>query len=506
MRKKIILISKGSFQMNKKKLSKIITLILTSIVIINAQTVPNILFSKIYNKILFVDIAKASSGNFAVLGDTIINFYNGKYALYISIMGMDTSGDKTWQKKYGIQGNDCDGEKILALQCGGYLVTGWYAKNYSGSPFAVDSPSYVHTWILRLNDMGDTLWTFKFIGKDSSTIHPFSSVATNDGGFLVVGSAPVKDTGEFPKKVFILKLDASGHMVFNKTYAAGPNCDDIASAVVALDDGGFMVAAHSWKPNYVTPYNYVLAYDDVWMLRLNANGDTLWTRRIAEKHYEMIPQSIKKTNDNGFIVTGYYQNYPMNYDPPLDTMWVIKMNTNGDKEWEKSYCTGKSTIGKSIELTADNGFMACGEIDTGIANSEEVKLTKSLWMLRLNSQGDTLWSRIYCDSAKSWLCGYAIIRGEQNEYIVVGQDASNGLVLKFNDPINANIISKYSYLNNNAFAFANNTSQITNFNLLGRRIPSSGKDISINYSFLSNGWIIQKNIKTGNVRNICFVK
>src|SRR4030042_1942682 len=72
---------------------------------------------------------------------------------------------------------------------------------------------------------------------------------------------------------------------------------------------------------------------DVSILKLDANGNVVWQKTYGRSNYDMA-YSIQQTSDNGYIVAGktwhsgeYYNN----------DVWVLKLGADGDIEWQKEY-------------------------------------------------------------------------------------------------------------------------------------------------------------------------
>lgn len=120
---------------------------------------------------------------------------------------------------------------------------------------------------------------------------------TLDGGYIVVGSRQLTSPPDLD--MVIIKTDPSGIEEWRKIYGGASH--DVATDVQVLPDGGYIVTGVGRKPSTL--------HSDVWVLRLDANGDTLWTkfigaeligtRWINESSYQ-----IRCTADGGYIIAG----------------------------------------------------------------------------------------------------------------------------------------------------------------------------------------------------------
>jgi len=120
---------------------------------------------------------------------------------------------------------------------------------------------------------------------------------TLDGGYIIAGYE--KDPDHVDLNMLIIKTDSYGMMEWHKIY--GGDSHDVATYVYTLPGGGYIVTGVGRKPGAL--------HNDVWVLRLDANGDTLWTKFIGAELIgtEWINESsyqIRPTSDGGYIIAG----------------------------------------------------------------------------------------------------------------------------------------------------------------------------------------------------------
>ncbi|NOX48032.1 MAG: T9SS type A sorting domain-containing protein [Chlorobi bacterium] len=161
---------------------------------------------------------------------------------------------------------------------------------------------------------------------------------------------------------------------WKKTFG-GLNDDEGYSVHQTFDGGyiitGFISPANSWN-------------SDVWLIRTDNNGDTLWTNTFGGPNNDT-GIDVKQTTDNGFIITGNTSSYG---EGGFD-VWLIKTNANGDSLWSNTFGGAYNEFGNSVIQTADNGYVVIGSTDSyGSGNSD-------FWMIKTNSAGDSLWSKTY---------------------------------------------------------------------------------------------------------------
>ncbi|MBN2235979.1 MAG: T9SS type A sorting domain-containing protein [Bacteroidales bacterium] len=104
---------------------------------------------------------------------------------------------------------------------------------------------------------------------------------------------------------------------------------------------------------------------------------------------------MQQTSDGGFILIGDTPSNDgdviYNYGYHTSAIWILKTNTVGDTLWTKVYGGSSYDEGKSIQQTKDGGYLAIGR-----AYSTDYDLTgrdpeKGNWVLKLDPNGDKEW-------------------------------------------------------------------------------------------------------------------
>jgi hypothetical protein len=185
----------------------------------------------------------------------------------------------------------------------------------------------------------------------------------------------------------------------------GGSSDDRALPVQQTADGGYIVAgvaqsfgAGSW---------------DFYLVKTNSLGDTLWTRTYGGSGSD-VAYSVQQTTDGGYIVAGY----TYSFGAGGGDFYLVKTNSLGDTLWTRTYGGSNSDQAQSVQQTADGGYIVAGYTSSFGAGLTDFYLVKT------NSQGDTLWTRTYGGS--SYERGYSVQQTADGGYIVAGITSSFG--------------------------------------------------------------------------------
>ena len=285
------------------------------------------LWTKIYSQInndMGNSVQQTTDGGYIITGWT--NSYSNNYD--ILLIKTDDNGNLIWTKTYG--GNYGDvGRSVQQTSDEGYIITG-----------TTHSSSYnTDISLIKTNSYGDTLWTKTY--GNSNNDEGYSVQQTTDEGYIITGQTTSSD-GDMD--LLLVKTDELGDTIWSKTY--GGYGDDIGYSVQQTTDGGYIVTG--FLENYYTEHT------DVYLLKTDNNGDTLWTKTY-DKNWDDLGHSVEQTTDGGYIVVGYVQHVNHYYD-----IYLVKTNNTGDTLWTKVLGTGSYNYAYSVQQTSDNGYIITG--------------------------------------------------------------------------------------------------------------------------------------------------
>lgn len=290
---------------------------------------------------------------------------------------------------YGGSGNEW-AYSIQQTMDGGYAISG------PSSSFGAGGYDY---WIAKLDDSGSVMWQ-KTYGGSSDDI-PNSMQQTTDGGYILAGRTQSFGTGGFD--LWVLKLDASGNRVWQRTFGGSGNFD-AAYSVLQAPDGGYLLSG-------VTDSFGAGSYD-FWVIKVDSSGNGVWQKTLGGSAYDCAYASCL-TSDGGFVVAGGGTVGAGMYD-----VWVIKWDSSGSIVWQKAYGGTKDDIAFAVQETAEGGFIVAGRTDSYGAGGTD------FWVLKLDASGNRVWQKTYGGSALDW--AFAVTQTGDGGYVVAGRTDSFG--------------------------------------------------------------------------------
>lgn len=213
------------------------------------------------------------------------------------------TGTPLWTSTLGGSGIDWAYD-VLALSDGGCVVV---AETYN---FGVGAPPYSNAWLVRYDAAGDTLWT-KTYGDSAAYDRANAIIATVDGGFAIVGYR--ESAGD--QDVLLLKTDASGVLEWSRTY--GGSGDDGGLDLVSPCDDGYFIGGYT--------QSYGAGGNDVYLLRTDATGDTVWTAVYGGTNSDLcyaVAEGCSPFYHDGYYAAGATQS---GSSGPQDA-WLIRVD------------------------------------------------------------------------------------------------------------------------------------------------------------------------------------
>jgi hypothetical protein len=185
-------------------------------------------------------------------------------------------------------------------------------------------------------------WNRTFGGKDEDEVD--SIIQTKDGNFMVAGTTSSKGAGDYD--AWIIKLDKNGNKIWDKTFGGIYNAE--ANSIIQTRDGGYAVAGETSPES--------ARYSDAWVIKLDKNGNKIWDKTFGGEDWDEA-ESIIQTRDGGYAVAGDTKSKG---NGKRDA-WIIKMDKNGNKIWDKTFGGKDYDLANSIIQTRDGGYAVAGQ-------------------------------------------------------------------------------------------------------------------------------------------------
>jgi len=300
-----------------------------------------------------------------------------------------TPPEETWNKTFG----GYSAERALSAQQtsdGGYILAGDTRSYGAGeSDF----------WLVKTDLEGNKEWDATFGGTGLEWAH--SVQQTSDGGYILAGYTSSYGAGE--SDFWLVKTDSNGNKEWDRTY--GGTKSDSARSVQQTSDGGYILAGDTMS--------YGAGSNDVWIVKTDSGGNMEWDRIFGGTDSEWV-RSVQQTSDNGYILAGVTGSYGADgYN-----FWLVKTDSEGNKGWDRTFGGNSDDLAESVRQTSDGGYILAGvTMSYGTGRFD-------FWLVKTDSDGDKEWDRTFGGTDTEW--ALSVQQTSDDGYILTGVTGSYG--------------------------------------------------------------------------------
>jgi hypothetical protein len=291
----------------------------------------------------------------------------------------------SWNVTYGGTGSD-GGYEVIESIGGGYLVAG-YSNSFSSGDLDV--------YVVNLDGDGNLIWE-KTCGREGDDVA--SSIVMDESGDILVAGYMESEWAE--RDAYLIKMDSRGNILWQSVY--GGYDYDGAEDIIPAGNGDFILVGYS---DSFGEEEY-----DVWVLRIDGNGDLLWNRTFGGWNIDM-GRAVAATADGGFIVVGDSSSFSED-----DTdIYVLKVDGSGELVWDMTYGIYGSEIASDIIALEGGNYLIS-------ATRSLERRGGDICLLRINGNGELLWNISLEDEQEDTVNSVAVLEG--GGFVLVGQSFS----------------------------------------------------------------------------------
>jgi hypothetical protein len=386
-------------------------------------------------------IVRADDGGYVVFGSTksndgdIVDKTDTNSDFWA--LKLTADGEKVWSKTYG-GSNDEEGNSIQKTNDGGYILSG-YSRSSDGD--VGGNEGFQDFWIVKIDGSGTLQWEqhYGFAGGEQC----FTAFPTSDGGYFASGLLDVtgsngqgNDDGRNPEhgvgEFWGIKMDSEGEKQWRR-YFGGTNNDRSYDAL-ETDDGGFLLVGASESDDFdITDSR---GSYDFWVVRVNADGDKLWTKSFGGSEID-VAYAVTKSADGNYILVGDTRSTDQDVSNPLGNadLWVVKFSdNNGAMIWEKTYGGTEFESAKSINPMANGNYLISGATRSSNGDVTNNNGQNDAWVIIIDEDGELQFEMAVGGSALDF--GNDALETTDGKLILVGDTESNDLDISTNRGFN----------------------------------------------------------------------
>jgi hypothetical protein len=254
---------------------------------------------------------------------------------------------------------------------------------------------------------------------------------TSDGGYIMGGSSISKVSGDKTQKswsdshdFWILKTNSSAAIEWQRTI--GGNDTEKLRSIEQTPDGGYILAGRT-SSNASGDKTEDAKGFDIWVIKLNSSGDIEWQNNIGGKETDDVA-AVHPTADGGYIIGGFSNSlvWGDKTEAPIGgyDYWIIKLSNAGSMEWQNTIGGTLDDYLTAIEQTNDGGYILGGYSSSGISGDKiEAGIGGAdYWMVKLDGLGNIEWQNTIGGTGDDYL--YAALQTVDGGYIIGGESLS----------------------------------------------------------------------------------
>jgi Tol biopolymer transport system component len=248
-----------------------------------------------------------------------------------------------------------------------------------------------------------------------------SALLTGDGGLLLVGSTNYTHNDTAREDIWLCRTDAAGEVLWQRTH--GGEAFDRAGAIIPAADGGYVILAET--------ESFGAGGRDIYVLKVDPEGNEIWSQTFGGPKRERAGD-IQPAAGSGYIVVGS----TASYGSGTQDLFLIRLDADGAELWSHAFGGEHLEEGHAVHETSDGGFFVLGEVlhGGGLYGNQD----PDIFMLRTDAAGEELWSQVWEEPGGQG--GFSLLPTSGGDYIIGGilipegrPEQGDVLLLKIND-------------------------------------------------------------------------
>ena len=297
-----------------------------------------------------------------------------------------------WQGCFG--GSDWESSYDILLVDDGYLITG-STRSDDGDVSYFNGMSDI--WLVKISNTGDLLWEKTYGGsKGEGSTRIFEA---GEGNFYIIGASNSSDgdvsNDPYPNTwdLWVLKIDSTGNIIWEEIY--GGNGDETVWTGTTTDDGGLVALVWTGSSDGDVSNHYGLY--DAWMIKVNSEGEKQWDFTLGSPGQD-VGQAIIQTSDGGFLVGistllfegGNITCTPHNSD--YSEAVLVKLDADLNIEWDRCY-GGSENDGATALAEVSDGYIMGGYAGSNDGDISGWHGESDIWIVKVDFDGGILWQK-----------------------------------------------------------------------------------------------------------------
>jgi hypothetical protein len=382
--------------------------------------------NSIYNNVILTSDAGVAFAGASWSNDGDVTGHHGLQTTSDMWCGkLDSLGGLEWQKSLGGTGDD-RARGLCQTADGGYAIIGDSGSDDGDVTGHIGSADTIDVWVVKLDDQGNIQWERSYggTGLDSGV-----DIKQTENGDFVLGSDTWSFNGDVSQNkgssdFWFTRVDSAGVIQWERSF--GGSSSDRLRAFQLAPDGGIIAIGLTTSDDGDITFNTSTILPAIWVIKIDSIGNKEWDKCFSGIGFSLNQgNDIQNTPDGGFILNSYTNATNGNIACTNGTAesWVAKLDDTGNVEWSHCYGGPGVEFGKTVRLTPDGGYLISSSTDgAGGLVSNHIGGT-DCWIVKTDSLGNVEWDGTYGGTEAEVLT--TAIPAPDGGYILGAESGSN---------------------------------------------------------------------------------
>jgi gliding motility-associated-like protein len=230
---------------------------------------------------------------------------------------------------------------------------------------------------------------------------------------LVAGMYTVTISDEECQQIFPIRVgfDEPPKLITNKNF--GGSKRDEPSAMILTNDGHFIIAGGTFSAD--SNFQINRGEQDFFIMKIDTIGNILWSKTYGGTERD-IGTDIIETPEGDLLIVGYTESDDgdINLNKGGRDILVLKLNENGDLIWSKTYGGSANDEAYQIEMAANGNYFVGGLSHSNDGDLKENYGSSDLWFFQIDKNGAMLWEQNYGGSSQEVFGDFYATTGRLN--------------------------------------------------------------------------------------------
>ncbi len=249
----------------------------------------------------------------------------------------------------------------------GVVLAGWSDSFIGGDKTQNTWGSYDY-WVIKIDSGGAKIWDKDFGGTAAN--HLFDLRQSFDDGYILGGNSNSQIGGDKTQNTWggindvdfwIVKIDSLGNKQWDKDF--GTTVLDELASISQTADGGYILGGTTAAGISGDKTQNTWGAEDYWIIKIDSLGNKQWDKDFGTANQDYL-RCVSQTPDGGYLIGGNtdagISGDKTQNSKGLTDYWIIKTDSLGNKEWDRGFGGNDQDYFSWLDVTTDGGFIIGG--------------------------------------------------------------------------------------------------------------------------------------------------